>query len=135
MRKLFAAAILATYSIDASAVLVDNGQFTTDTASGLDWLDLTETTYMSVSTAMLLVNGGSLDGWRIASGAEFDQLLTNKGLTASGNVCPKGGTFCDQLGGESEAVQSLVALLGDTYKSSQTDPHKLCFGSDPGLFG
>lgn len=56
--------------IDATANLVDNGTYTTDTSSGLDWLDLSLTssaTYASAET--------NNPGWRYASNAEVEALF------------------------------------------------------------
>lgn len=45
-------ACLAFYSFNASAALIDNGTYITDTDTGLDWLDLAETTGQSSINAL-----------------------------------------------------------------------------------
>jgi hypothetical protein len=54
-----------------NAALIDSGSFTTDTASELDWLDLTATIGMSYTDA-LAANGG----WRYATNSEVENLFS-----------------------------------------------------------
>ena len=58
----------------ANATLIDYGDYTTDTESGLDWLDWTETNDMTQSGALALFSG---EGWRIATANEAVELLEN----------------------------------------------------------
>jgi hypothetical protein len=60
--KLILGASILLLSVQASAELVDNGDWTTDTASGLDWLDLNLTYGMSVDTASIVYGE-----WRLAT--------------------------------------------------------------------
>lgn len=65
-------------AMNTHAAIVDQGSYLTDTASGLGWLDVTESINMSrnqVSTE--LAAGGKFFGWRYATGAEFLQLASN----------------------------------------------------------
>ena len=58
---------LLSLSINCHASLIDNNFYTTDTTSGLDWLDLTETvgySYNYISTQ--LGSGGEFEGWQYA---------------------------------------------------------------------
>ena len=58
------------------AALIDNGGFTTDTATGLDWLDMSNTDGNSYNQTLTAISaGGSLVGWRFATSAEFDGLI------------------------------------------------------------
>ncbi len=69
--KSTTAAIALVLSTSAHAAIIDHGNYTTDTSSGLDWLDLTETidmTYAEVTAQ--LGPGGSLQGWRYATVSE-----------------------------------------------------------------
>lgn len=51
-------------TLNAGAVLIDNGAFVTDTTSGLDWLKLTETRNHSFNTVTgQLGAGGVFEGW------------------------------------------------------------------------
>ena len=57
-------------SITAAMNLIDNGTYTTDTSTGLDWLDLAATanaTYASAET--------SNPGWRYATNAEVEGIF------------------------------------------------------------
>ena len=56
--------------ISATTYLIDNGTYTTDTSTGLDWLDLAETvntTYLSAET--------NNPGWRYASNSEIEGIF------------------------------------------------------------
>jgi len=62
-------------STSVNAALIDNGLLTTDTESGLNWLDLTETngmTFKEVSSQLSI--GGQFEGYRYASTAEVVDL-------------------------------------------------------------
>lgn len=70
----------AIFSNTASAVLIDNGTFVTDTDTGLDWLDLTQTVntdYSVVSSEMTA--GGQFEGWSLASRDQVISFLGNAG--------------------------------------------------------
>ena len=60
----------------------DNGTYTTDTFSGLDWLDVTESTNRSYDDVFGQLMGGDFDGWRYASAAEVATFWDNAGGTA-----------------------------------------------------
>ena len=94
-------------STNANAAFVDSGDFLTDTDTGLDWLDVTlsvNRTYNSVSAN--LGAGGDFEGWRYATGLEFNTLVSNwSGVSVSGY------SFVDQDPG---AINGLVASLGST---------------------
>lgn len=48
----------------AAAVLIDNGNYFTDTNTGLDWLNLTETVSRSYNDVYSnLGSGGDFQGW------------------------------------------------------------------------
>ena len=65
-------------SFNAGAALIDNGTYTTDTASGLDWLDLTETTGLSFNYVSSQPGAnGQFEGWSYAGITRIDQLVQN----------------------------------------------------------
>jgi hypothetical protein len=75
---MFAWALPALLSVavsHAGAALVDRGSYTTDLASGLDWLDLTETRTLSIAQ----VEAGPLvsAGWKVATYAQVFGLFHN----------------------------------------------------------
>lgn len=109
-------------SQSASAALVDNGTYLTDTVSGLDWLKLTQTinrSYNDVSSQ--LGTGGEFSGWRYASGAQFESLLLGQGIVPDVG-CSDGTNFC---GGTNPAnyltIDSLVNSIGDTFEKALYD--------------
>ncbi len=68
--------VLCAVSTSAYSAIVDNGSYTTVTATGLDWLDLTETSNRSYNDIYSqLGSGGEFSGWRYASLAEMNALL------------------------------------------------------------
>ena len=78
-------------SNSTNAALIDNGIYTTDTASGLDWLDLTETTNISYNQMLAQINNPSsmYSNFRYATLAELDQLIQPFNLT-TGNMVNSG---------------------------------------------
>jgi hypothetical protein len=69
-------------STSINAALIDNGSYTTDSLSGYDWLDLTETTKISFGDLLLqLDTGGALyaEGWQLASWSDVTTLFDNAG--------------------------------------------------------
>jgi hypothetical protein len=63
---------LSTASYSAAVNFIDNGNYTTDTISGLDWLDIHETTGRSYQyVTSRLSTGGAYEGWRYATSTEF----------------------------------------------------------------
>ena len=83
-KPCLAFAILAfCASLSASATIIDNGSYITDTDTGLDWLKLTETVNESFNdvTSQLVV-GGQYEGWQYGTVSQFEDLVINvTGLT------------------------------------------------------
>lgn len=74
-RIKIAGLILAT---NANAALIDHGNYLTDTQSGIDWLDVTQSVNMSHNQVVAeMAPGGKFFGWRYASGTEFMNLISN----------------------------------------------------------
>ncbi len=84
----------------ASAVLIDNSGFTTDTDTGLDWLDLTTTQGDSVNIAL-----ANNPGWSLASENEVATLFNNAGIPTLDNSA-RSTDFAD--------ADNLIQLLGCT---------------------
>jgi len=101
------------FVMPVSAEIIDNGTYTTDTVGGLDWLDLTESTGRSfdyVSTQFGV--GGEFEGWRYATGEEFNILINNyTGSTHHIN------DYTQHYYGDG-VLDGLVSLLGNTGSSS-----------------
>jgi hypothetical protein len=74
--------LLLFAGFQANAALIDNGYFSTDNESGLDWLDWTLTTNKMQHQALAQYSGA---GWRVATGAEAHALMFNHfGLVVNG---------------------------------------------------
>jgi hypothetical protein len=108
MRSVFIV-LLIMVGMPVHAALVNNGSYTTDTVSDLDWLDLTETrnrSYDDISSQ--LDAGGEFAGWRYATGVEAEALFTQFGL-------PIGRATDDPLSAEMNASIILMSsYLGET---------------------
>ena len=92
----------------ANATLIDNGTYTTDTAFGLDWLDLTATKGQSV-TAALSANSG----WAYANDGQVSNLLSSFGITygfVPGSLTTLSVT--DLQAANFQALLGITALLG-----------------------
>jgi len=102
---------------------VDHGVYTTDTLSELDWLDVTETGGQSYNQVVKdLGAGGGLEGWRYATGIEFNQMLSHY----TGVTFPD--TVYDKHYPESSLIDSnFFRLFGNT---SDLDRKRLRRGDD-----
>jgi len=84
---------LVTSSVSHSAVISVDWQsagdnlISRDTSSGLDWLDLTQTTDYSYYTVLSkLSSEGALNGWRFATNAEVVSLWSNFNIDLSASA-------------------------------------------------
>ena len=100
--------LLTLAGADGSAALIDFGDFTRDTSTGLDWLDVTLT--QNKTTNVILGGwGGYIDaGWSYASEAQVCALFGALGDPISS--CP--GPVGDPIAPGSAAT--LISLLGQT---------------------
>lgn len=90
------------------AALIDNGGFITDEATGLDWLDMSNTDGNSYNQTLTAISaGGSLDGWRFATSAEFDGLINAAVGSPYTPVGDDAAIFSQ--------IRELTNLLGPTY--------------------
>ena len=110
--KILLGASFLFFSAIANATLIDNIDWSTDTDSGLDWLDVTNTVgrnYNEISS--LMDYGEEFYGWRYATGAEFQEMVINfTGVnTASWDTV---------LYWDSQIIQELQSLIGTTYFDS-----------------
>jgi hypothetical protein len=93
----------ALISVDYAAS--GDGLITRDTATGLDWLDLTETAGLSYS-GVLSTSFVTMDGFRYATETEVGQLFTNAGGSPTATVVFTSGNF--------EPARLLLNLMGCT---------------------
>ncbi|NOX09698.1 MAG: VPLPA-CTERM sorting domain-containing protein [Gammaproteobacteria bacterium] len=81
--KIMMMMITLALSINVSASLIDKGTYTSDTVSGLDWLDLTATTGLSYNyVSSQLGSGGLFDGWSYAGVMRIETLIQHAGGTS-----------------------------------------------------
>jgi hypothetical protein len=78
---VLAGVLAASENSMASSVLIDDGSYTHDSATGLDWLDVTATTGFSYDD-VINNNGVSYvaDGWHYATKADFLTLAADAGV-------------------------------------------------------
>lgn len=81
--KYILGALALAFSSISNALIVDNGDWTIDTASGLDWLDLTFTDDMSVDEALSTFAN---DGWQLATEEQFHLMFDQFVGPSGGNV-------------------------------------------------
>jgi hypothetical protein len=110
-----ATTLLCTTFTAAHAQLVDHGSTTYDTATGLEWLDLSASNGQSFKQVSAQFGaGGTFDGYRYATQAEVQNLMGNFGLpvgpysTFNTSVAPQLASFDSLLGLN-------VAGIGDPY--------------------
>ncbi len=121
-------------SVNASIISLDSSfgenTITRDTATGLDWLDVTETRGLSFYHVTDQMGAGqTYEGFRYATMAEFDQLVTNFGYVARKQNCTA-GQFCDRDLAESTLVEQMILTLGDTVRDYY-DSINFRFSVDP----
>lgn len=117
---IFVASLMAISFVPASqGAIIDQGSYTTDTTSGLEWLDVTATAGMTMDdVSAQLGSGGQFHGWRYASGNELNQFFANAG----GNPSLQG----DYLAHEG-IVDLMISLLGDTFCEPRLKVGVSCF--------
>jgi hypothetical protein len=96
----------------ASAALLDLGNTTQDTSTGLEWLDVTLSTNKSFDEVSSQFNvGGEFFGYRYASGYEVSLLFTDAGVSNPYTGPGHGGD-------ENDHYFALMDLLGMTLVTS-----------------
>ena len=109
LRQIVGALLMSSVGC-ATAGLIDNTTYTTDTVTGLDWLDLTVTRGLSYDDVVGQFSSGQLyEGWRFASRTEVWEFWTNAGGT---------GPFSGGAAGATNWVGQLQTLWGKTYPFS-----------------
>ena len=125
MNRFLLAVLASSVVTPASAALVDFGNRTLDTSTGLEWLDLTASSGRSASyVAGQFGSGGVFEGYRFATGAEVQAFFASAGVslgTSEANFAPS-----SVLLGLIGVTQSLVFSFG-TYDAA------FGYHVDPGL--
>ncbi len=98
-----------TLSLSANAAIIDMDTITRDTDSGLDWLDLSETTGRSAyDISNSLGEGQEFEGWRFATSTEVSTLWANLGLSYNLDFPYYFSSY--------STFKTAVNLLGNTYE-------------------
>jgi hypothetical protein len=101
-----ACAGLLVLAFDSNAELIDNGSYTTDTRTNLDWLDLTETVNLTFDYVdSQLGPGGEFEGWEYADIWDIESLFDSAGGT---------GPYSGWSSANDGVVADLLALWGET---------------------
>jgi len=110
----------------ANATIIDNGSFTTDTSTKLDWLDVTQTLNFSYDEVYIeLSEGGSFEEWRYANIDELYGLSSNYlGFTVSSSVD-------DYYYFDDNRLKDLVKLLGNTLDAGFLLEHGYTYEQQP----
>jgi len=74
MLKAAVAGLILPIGGFANATLIDNDSYTTDTESGLDWIDWTAASGVTQTDALAIFESG---GWRVANQNDVYELLNN----------------------------------------------------------
>ncbi len=107
--KMIMAALLLT-PLGANAILIDQGNTTLDTASGLEWLDLTATQGQSNASVLAGFGGYIGSGWAYANLTQVCGLIGSLGDSTQNCTAPT--LTANPLNPANAAT--LVALLGST---------------------
>jgi len=107
-------AISVVFNPTVRADIIDNGSFTTDTETGLDWLDVTESIDESYSDVIKQFGiGGKYEGYRYATAKEFNTLVGHfTGIIIS-------QTQVRQVIPPSINTDKLMQMLGSTQKKAE----------------
>jgi hypothetical protein len=112
--KIIGIGFILSVSTLANATLIDNGDYSTDTESGLDWLDWTETINMTQSEALIDFSGA---GWRVATATEAVGLIENHFEVVIGGWPSAGIVSMSSVVGFNEMQSDFFGLLGLTGSS------------------
>jgi len=116
-KKMMAGLFSILLSHGAQATIIDHGTYLTDTVSGIDWLDVTASVNMSVNQVSSQFGAGGLfEGWRYASGDEFNQLVGN--YTGNAVTSNDSSRYYQQIIQEPDLIDGLVYYLGSTFDSN-----------------
>jgi len=120
IRTILASLLLFGLFSSANAALIDNGSYTSDTQTGLDWLDLTETQNKSYDyVSSQLGTGGLYAGYAYATSSQFYTLVSNYTGVGAADV------FEHDFTEGADSIDPLVQLLGNTNTSNSTNSPSL----------
>jgi MYXO-CTERM domain-containing protein len=92
---------------------------TLDTETGIEWLDLTQTDYMSINQAEGLTSvGGTFEGWRLPTRTEVTQLMVNAFPSQGSQMEGSGGSGMIFDAVADDEADVFRGFFGTTYQSS-----------------
>lgn len=114
LQKALLLVSLLAISLSANAALIDNGSYTTDDVSGLDWLDLSETDAQIYNEAETLN-----PGWRYATNTEVEGLFA-QAFVGYYNTNANGNSRSDEnpYGNQLADIFTFQSLFGITFSPS-----------------
>jgi len=114
----------------ACGAIVDHGNYLTDEASGLDWLDVTASVNMSFNQVNAEFGvAGLFSGWRYANASQFNALISHStGVTPSANLA-------DQTPIPSPSASTLIDQLGSTLDTYYLHYHGMTYAAYLSSFG
>lgn len=112
MRRLLCMAAICLAVLESTqleAAISHSGMFTTDSTTGLDWLDLEHTLDKSFDEVSVLLGAGIFVDLRFATEAEVIELVNNTGFNPAATIgSDTDGTVNDDY------LSNLVMFLGST---------------------
>jgi len=108
---LYASLMALSCNVSATTIvsIVDHGTYVSDTVTGLDWLDITETAGWSYNQVVgEMGSGGAFEGWSYATRAQVSTLFDAFG----GDSDYYSNTWSTQNNGLLEAIGPLMGDLG-----------------------
>ncbi|MFT3930019.1 MAG: hypothetical protein QM709_06945 [Spongiibacteraceae bacterium] len=117
--KVVLPAMFLVSSVGAQAALVDYGNYIADTASGLDWLKLTQTisrSYDDISSQLAV--GGEFAGWQFATINQFESMVYGQGVIPD-PACAISLNYCQPYK-NTIAIDKIVNAIGDTIEIYNT---------------
>jgi len=123
---IIAAVVISVLPLSSSsfAALIDNDWYTTDTDSGLDWLDMSPTierSYLDISANFGV--GGDFEGWRYASTLEVEGLVDAAGGDGNYYKWPFGNNPQQRQNQDVAVTDLLIKLLGYTWTHPETNTY------------
>lgn len=114
IKAVLAMAVAVAFVSPVQAQIVDSGNYLTDNATNLQWLDVTETVGLSFSQVSGLLASNHTyagqTGWRYATADEFVGLVTDY----TGNSTPTTGPASSYLAFIHGEAGGLISMLGNT---------------------
>jgi hypothetical protein len=129
-----AALLLSITSAQAALVATDwqtvgDAAATLDTETGIEWLDLTQTSNASINEIEGLL-GSTFNGWRLPSRAEVTGLMVNTFASASANMATAGNWLYNNAQTDNE-VDTFRTFFGNVKTSSGADFSRGLYKSSP----